>query len=218
MKKTILIIEDHPVYRDALYGLLSLLIADTKIVAVYSIEEAIVMASHIEHVNLILVDLGLPGINGVDAIKYLKEKWPKTEIVVITASDDRREINLALRAGARIIISKSIPSKKIIQVIEKVLRKETLEDNWITDRTTNLSPARCTINLTPRQQETLVLLCKGLPNKEIALRLQVTERTVKMHISSIFLYFGVGNRVHATLAARKLGLDTASVSAQAIIN
>ncbi|MFZ6655192.1 response regulator [Undibacterium sp. TJN19] len=203
-----LIIEDHPIYRDALLIFMRQILGDSLVAAVTSTEEALVQHSMYGSLRLILLDLGLPGMNGAEAIHSLRRHYPAAMIVVVSASEDRREVDAALRAGAKAFISKAVSTDMMAGVVRKILANETLETNWITLRGKQANKEEPLLELTPRQQETLILLCQGLSNKEIGLRLELAEITVKMHVTSIFRVLNVVNRTQAVLAARRLGLYT----------
>lgn len=206
MKKSALIIEDHPIYRDALVVFMRALLGESRVVAVSSTEEGLGCAGNIDDLGLILLDLGLPGMNGVEAVISLRRKCPEAAIIVVSASDDRREAAAALRAGAKAFISKAVSTKIISDVVQKVLAGESLESPWITVTGNQTIGDEPLLMLTPRQRETLVFLCQGYSNKEIGLRLGLAEITVKIHISSIFRALNVVNRTQAALAARRFGL------------
>lgn len=206
MKKSALIIEDHPIYRDALVVFMRALLGESRVVAVSSTEEGLGCAGNIDDLGLILLDLGLPGMNGVEAVISLRRKCPEAAIIVVSASDDRREAAAALRAGAKAFISKAVSTKIISEVVQKVLAGESLESPWITVTGNQTIGDEPLLMLTPRQRETLVFLCQGYSNKEIGLRLGLAEITVKIHISSIFRALNVVNRTQAALAARRFGL------------
>ena len=182
------------------------LMGESNVVAAASTEEGLVRVNRCENLALILLDLGLPGMNGVEAVTSLKRKCPAAAIVVISASDERREVDAVLRAGAMVFVSKTVSTKVIADVVQKILDQVPLESNWITIRGSQSSSDEHSLALTPRQKETLDCLCQGLSNKEIGIRLGLAEITVKMHISSIFRALNVINRTQAVLAARRLGL------------
>ena len=206
MKKSALIIEDHPIYRDALVVFMRALLGESKVVAVSSTEEGLGCAGNIDDLGLILLDLGLPGMNGVEAVISLRRKCPEAAIIVVSASEDRREAAAVLRAGAKAFISKAVSTKIISDVVQKILAGESLESPWITATGNQTIGDEPLLMLTPRQRETLVFLCQGYSNKEIGLRLGLAEITVKIHISSIFRALNVVNRTQAALAARRFGL------------
>ncbi|MCH8621392.1 response regulator transcription factor [Undibacterium sp. TS12] len=208
MNISALIIEDHPIYRDALLLFMRHLLGAAQVAAVTSTEEALAQSASHAGLRLILLDLRLPGMNGVEAICSLRKHYPDAAIVVVSASEDRREVDAALRAGAKAFISKAVSTDLMIEVVRKILANEVLDTNWITLRGKQANKEEPLLALTPRQQETLTLLCQGLSNKEIGLRLDLAEITVKMHVTSIFRVLNVVNRTQAVLAARSLGLYT----------
>lgn len=182
------------------------LLGNSRVMAVSSTEEALSLSGDLDHLALILLDLGLPGMHGVEAVASLHRKFPTTAIIVVSASEDRREVAAVLRAGAKTFISKAVSTKVISEVVEKVLAGKPPESEWITARGNQAVGDEPLLALTPRQRETLVCLCQGLSNKEIGLRLGLAEITVKIHISSIFRALNVVNRTQAVLAARRFGL------------
>lgn len=205
MTKSALIIEDHPIYRDALKTFLRDILGDKNVSAVSSTEQGLTL-DNLENLGLILLDLGLPGMNGVEAITSLRRKCPQAAIIVLSASEDRREISAALRAGAKAFVSKAVSTTVISGIVQKILAGEPLESDWITVRGNQEAGQEQLPELTPRQREALALLCQGLSNKEIGLQLGLAEITVKIHVSSIFRTLGVVNRTQAVLAARRFGL------------
>jgi two-component system, NarL family, nitrate/nitrite response regulator NarL len=206
MTKSALIIEDHPIYRDALTMCLRAILGDENVSAVSSTEQGLTLVGNLENIGLILIDLGLPGMNGVEAINLLQRKCPEAAIVVVSASEDRREISAALRAGAKAFVSKAVSTQVISGVVQKILAAEPLESAWITVRGNQVAGQEQLLGLTPRQREALAFLCQGLSNKEIGQHLGLAEITVKIHVSSIFRALGVVNRTQAVLAARRFGL------------
>lgn len=206
MTKTALIIEDHPMYRDALVVYMNFILGADNVVAAASTEEGLARAVTMNNLALVLLDLGLPGINGAEAVTSLRRKCPAASIVVVSASEDRREVDAVLRAGAKAFISKAVTTEVISEVVKKILDGAPLESTWITARGQKTFNDSSEVVLTPRQREALALLCQGLSNKEIGLRLSLAEITVKIHVSSIFRALAVVNRTQAVLAARRFGL------------
>ena len=207
MNKLALIIEDHPFFSDALSLFLKDQLDCSNVRIAHSIEDVLANCAELDQISLILMDLGLPGLRGVDAVQLLKKKFLSAAIVIISASDDRREIDAVLRAGAKAFISKSIPNVEVKKALQEILSGKELDTQNIScvPGNTDMSPLRSC--LTERQAEVLKLLCLGMSNKEICLRLKVAEVTVKIHISAIFRALGVLNRTQAVLAARRFGYD-----------
>lgn len=201
-----LIVEDHPLFREALLHLLASVVGKDAVCTAGSAEVGLRLADMLPNLELILLDLGLPGLNGADAVAAFRRKRPDVPILVISASDDRQDAGAAFRAGARVFMSKAVSSEVVVEVLQRLLSGAMSGQEWITtghkrDWGDTLLPT-----LTPRQQETLTLLAQGHSNKEIGLRLGLAEITVKMHVSTVFRVLGVTNRTQAALAARRLGL------------
>jgi DNA-binding NarL/FixJ family response regulator len=207
-----LIVEDHPLYRDALMQLARALFGDANAVAASSAEEGLRCAASSLDLRLVLLDPGLPGLNGSEAIAAFRRQYPGAAVIVVSASEDRREAMSALHAGARAFVSKAVSSEVLASAIQRVLSGEMATAEWITPTASEAAGTPPSALLTPRQNEILALLARGHSNKEICLRLELAEVTVKMHVSSIFRTLGVANRTQAVLMARQLGLVTATES------
>jgi DNA-binding NarL/FixJ family response regulator len=210
MPGTALIVEDHPLYRDALTQLLRQIFGPSAVLAASSAEEGLRLAGSAADLKLILLDPGLPGMNGAEALAAFRRARPSVAVIAISASEDRRDASAALRAGAVAFISKAASTEVMSDLVRRVCAGEVGEPIWITATGPGLLAEGSAQQLTPRQLEILTLLCQGHPNKEIGLRLGLAEVTVKMHVSSLFKALGVANRTQAVLAARKLGLHAGS--------
>jgi DNA-binding NarL/FixJ family response regulator len=158
---------------------------------------------------MIMLDLGLPGMSGIEAIKRYVQDFPQVPIVVLSASDDRRMADSALRAGARFFLSKSASIELISDIAKRILSGLSETPQWVTKQADQSSSVNGDICLTQRQRETLTLLSNGYSNKEIGLRMGLAEITIKAHVSAIFRQLGVANRIQAVLAARHLGIEAA---------
>ncbi|MEC5384648.1 response regulator transcription factor [Uliginosibacterium sp. H3] len=201
-----LVVEDHPLYRDALMQLARTLFGDDGAIAANSAEEGLRRAANCPDLCVVLLDQGLPGINGTEAINTFRQKFPEVAVIVVSASEDRREAMSALHAGARAFVSKAVSTEVLASAIQRVLSGEMVTAEWITPTASEAASAPSAALLTPRQSEILTLLARGHSNKEICLRLDLAEATVKMHVSSIFRTLGVANRTQAVLMGRQLGL------------
>lgn len=198
-----LIINAHPLYRDALAQLLTPLLGGGHVRAAGTVQAALQMAGDLADLRLVLLDVGPRLFGGKEAIARVAATCPKVDIVVISASDDRLEATAALRAGAKRVISKTVSTQVMADAIHRALRGDFSGPRWITRTATDLIAAcKAASILTPRQLEIVSLL--HLSNKEIGLRLGVTEITVKTHVSSLFRALGVANRTQAVQALRKL--------------
>ncbi len=206
MTHSALIIEDHPLYRGALILLMQAIVGEAGTVAVNSAEEGFRRLATIADLGVILLDLGLPGLDGIEAIVAFRRLCPAVPIIVVSASDDRQDANRALRAGARVFLSKAASTEILTDIVRRLLAGALVEPEWITATGRRTMGSATDLKLTARQSETLVLLSQGHTNKEIGLRLGLAEITVKVHVSAIFRVLGVVNRTQAVLAARHLGL------------
>lgn len=211
MTQQTLIVEDHPLYRGALIQLMTAIFGPASTVAVSSAEAGLNLLGGLPDLQLIWLDLGLPGLSGIEAIRAFVNARPLVPIIVVSASDDRKEANAALQAGARVFLSKAVSTDIIADVARRAVSGDMLDREWITAN--GMQPVGVTpaLFLTPRQQETLLLLSDGHSNKEIGLRMGVAEITVKVHVSALFRALEVVNRTQAVLAARRMGLCAQAV-------
>jgi DNA-binding NarL/FixJ family response regulator len=210
MPSSALIIDDHPLYRDALVQLLTGMLGEATVRAAGCAEEGLRMESQVPGLRLVLLDFNLPGMSGTEAIGALLGRFPAVDIIAVSASEDRIDATAALRAGARLFISKAVSTDVLADAIQRVLVGEFAGPQWITPTGNSVLEPDAASRLTPRQLEILALL--HLSNKEIGLRLGVAEITVKMHVSSLFRVFGVANRTQAMQAARRLAIQGSAAS------
>jgi DNA-binding NarL/FixJ family response regulator len=206
MSGSALIIDDHPLYREALSQLLRALVGDRNVRTASSAEEGLRIAEQVRDLRIVLMDFGLPGMSGTEAIASVLQRRPDVELITVSASEDRRDAGAALRAGARHFISKAVGTDVLAETIRRVLSGDYSAPEWITPSGAGLLDSADQAPLTPRQLEILSLL--HLPNKEIGLRLGLAEVTVKMHVSAIFRVLEVANRTQAMQAARRLSLGS----------
>jgi two-component system nitrate/nitrite response regulator NarL len=209
MADSILIVEDHPLFRAALIHLVGATLPQAEALAVSSAEEGLRQPGVLARLRLIVLDPGLPGINGAEAIAAFRNACPQAGLVAVSASEDRRDAMAALRAGAIAFVSKAVPTEVLGALLQRVLAGAVEQPEWITPHGTNSLEDENSLALTPRQREILTLLAQGHSNKEIGLRLDLAEITVKMHVSAIFRALNVANRTQAVLVARRLGLTVA---------
>ncbi|HEY4371498.1 MAG TPA: response regulator transcription factor [Burkholderiales bacterium] len=206
MNGSALVVEDHPLYRDALMSLLAPLFGESEIKAASSAEEGLRLAPTMTNLRVILIDPGLPRMNGVEAVSAFYRACPGALVIAVSASDDRREVTAALRAGALVFVSKAVPVEVLRDVVTDALAGRVQSARWIMPDGDHALEGEVLPGLPPRQREVLTLLCQGHSNKEIGLRLNLAETTVKMHVSSIFRALQVASRTQVILAARRLGL------------
>jgi DNA-binding NarL/FixJ family response regulator len=206
MDQSVLVVEDHPLYRSALAHMMAGIVGAAQTIAVNSAEEGLRQLAGLPEPGLILMDMGLPGVTGIEALSAFLRRCPSVPIAVLSASEDRQQAAAVLRAGARIFLSKSVSTETLVAVARQLLAGELGEPRWLTSHGEISVLGNHAVNLTSRQQETLHLLLQGYSNKEIGLRLGLAEITIKTHVSAIFKLLGVINRTQAVLAAQRLGL------------
>jgi two-component system, NarL family, nitrate/nitrite response regulator NarL len=206
MAASALVVEDHPLYRDALRQLLERIFGADRVCAAASAEEGLRQASASPGLRLVLLDPGLPGMNGVEAIVAFRRQCPDAALIAVSASEERRDAMAAFRAGALAFVSKAASTEVLADLVRRAAAGELREPAWVTPAGSAAMAEAPMPDLTQRQVEVLALLCQGHPNKEIGQRLNLAEVTVKMHVSSVFRALGVANRTQAVLEARRRGL------------
>ncbi|MBC7436717.1 MAG: response regulator transcription factor [Bdellovibrionales bacterium] len=205
MDKTVLVVDDHPLFRKALVSLIEEAKICREVIGAASAEEGLSRVRE-NRISLILLDLGLPGAAGVDAIGLFRRTSEAT-IVVVSASEHRQEVNAALRAGAGAVVSKSVSMDTLKDIVTQALAGALPEQKWIRPVGSLVLADEGGRGMTVRQQEIATLLMDGYSNKEIGMRLGVAEITVKTHLTAIFRLLSVVNRTQAVVAIRRLGLD-----------
>lgn len=193
--KHVLIVDDHEIFRRGLRILLSESHAGCRVSDVACLEDAV--GSDLSTPDLVLLDIRLPGMSGLDGIARLKARWPNAVIAVLSSLDGPEAQSEALARGAAAYISKG-------EVSERILRRlESLLDDPVAPA---VEAASRHGHLTPRQSEVLLLLGQGLSNKLIARKLSLSENTVRRHAQDILEHFQVESRSEAVFAARRRGL------------
>lgn len=199
----VLIADDHPLYCDALRAVVPQACPGADIGEAASQEE-VLAAVGARAFDLILLDLNLPGAVGLSCLHALRRMVPATPIVVVSAVGDPKVMQDAIMAGASAFIPKSAASQVLINALKVILAGGTYMPTGIVAALRNADNAAGSSELTLRQRRVLELLSTGLSNKRIARELQISEITVKAHVSAIFRKLGVTNRMQAGLEARRL--------------
>ena len=169
---------------------------------------------------LVLLDIEMPGLNGLDGLTVLKKKWPDAPVVMLSSHTEPETVRSALARGAAAYVSKAEPSERIIAVIDRVLRAQRKDARGpgvdgvasaaadaVADAAARGVPDDGGLSrLTARQCEVLELISEGLSNKVIGRRLDLSENTVRGHVQAVLAHLGVSSRTEAAFAARRRGL------------
>jgi DNA-binding NarL/FixJ family response regulator len=210
----VLIADDQRVVREGLEMLLRLLPGIEVVGSASDGEEAVALAGRLRP-DVVLMDLGMPHCDGVEATRRLRERQPGTHVLVLTTYADDRSVVAALRAGARGFLTKDAGADQIEQALRAVMRGEAAIDPAVQHHVVAAVAAAAGADapgetlpdgLTRREAEVMSLIAAGLSNAEIADRLVITEATVKSHVNHLFGKTGVRDRAQAVAYAYRNGL------------
>jgi two-component system nitrate/nitrite response regulator NarL len=209
----LLVVDDHPIVRDGLAALLGRLGPDTVVLQVGDAVRALAMAVEHADLDIVILDIAMPGMDGLHALSEFGRVRPELPVIVISASEDARDAREALAKGALGYVPKSASQHTLLSAIRLVLDGDLYVPPLILGEPP-LSPALDAWSaavpagsaLTRRQIEVLKQLSQGKSNKSIALELGLSEKTVKAHVTAIFKALNVANRTQAAAAAREAGL------------
>ena len=208
----VLLADDHPVYRDGLAGLLG---ATTDLVVVglaATGREAVELAASLTP-DVVVLDLNMPELNGVDAARQIVGTAPHTAVLILTMYDDDALVFQAIQAGARGYLLKSADPDTVLAAVRSVARGEAIFgaalaqrlSQWFTSMDEHRGPF---VQLTPRENQALNLIARGWGNPAIADRMGVSPKTVRNLVSNIFAKLQVADRAAAIAKARDAGLGT----------
>lgn len=188
----ILLVDDHGLFTEALGGVLRQLAEAVSLVTAASAERAVEVLAAGPEVQLVLLDLGLPGLRGRAALDAVRAAAGGAPVVVVTGTEPGPEALELLRAGARGYVPKRASAAELLSVLRFVLEGGTHVPQVVLS-----TPAAGEAHLTARQREVLALLARGSSNKDIALALGISDATVRVHVSSVMRALGVENRTQA---------------------
>ena len=216
----ILIVDDHPLIREAVRHVLAQLDRDVEVFDAESCPAAAEQIGAHPDLDLVLLDLSLPGSSGLSALESLREQFPAVPVVVLSARDDPGVVVGALDAGAMGFIPKTSSNDLMVSALRLVfsggvyvppqaISNQPHDDHATLERfpeapALGIDPSD--IGLTERQTEVLALLLQGKPNKVICRELNLAEGTVKIHVTAILKALGASNRTQAVIAASRMGL------------
>lgn len=208
----ILIVDDHALFREGLYHVLQELNEQVNILDASDYDGALEYVSTNPDLDLILLDLNMPGKDGFTALDTFTKQYPAMPIVILSASNQLGDIQRALNAGAMGFIPKESTSTVMLNALKLILAGGIYVPPTMAEQINQNLNQRESIgnNLTPRQLQVLRMVVQGHSNKVIAAELNISEATIKMHVTSILRSLGVSNRTQAAMAAEKLGLCNTS--------
>ena len=213
----ILVVDDHSLITDALSVLFLDLDPQAEVITTRTAESALQLQQQNLDLDLVVLDLGLPGVSGTSLLEAMVAQAPEMKILVLSGQQDQRNVMRVLQLGAAGFVPKSMASETLLSAVKFVLSggvyipADLLEEvnrsgMFATpDRPREAGTSR--IELTERQEQVLQLLARGAPIKIICRELGLSEGTVKTHVTAIYRAFNASNRTEALLAARRHGYD-----------
>jgi DNA-binding NarL/FixJ family response regulator len=207
----ILIVDDHPLFIEALEQVIQATFPDAAVSKASSIEMARGVLDKENRVELVLLDLSMPGTRGLEGVIELRRRYPKLPIVVVSALEDPRIISEVMQCGAAGFISKSTRGGDLSRALQDVMEGSVVLPKGY-QPPAEVSPssdlAARIATLTPQQVRVLQMLRQGLLNKQIAFELDVGETTIKAHVSEILRKLKVNSRTQAVIEAAKIDFDS----------
>jgi len=217
---SVLIVDDHPLFRDGLQKALERE-DDLQVVGTCDDGERALIAARTLRPDVILLDINLPGMNGIQVSRQLKSERPAVAVVVLTAYHDSQQVLHAMRAGASAYCVKDVTPERLVRIIHDAIHGYYIVDNermdtqalehWIDANVEAIAGGYAAdsnehfVPLSPREMEILEFVTHGLSNKEIATRLRISQQTVKNHMTSILKKLNVQDRTQAAVTALRHG-------------
>jgi DNA-binding NarL/FixJ family response regulator len=217
----VVIVDDHPLFRAALISAVCAACPTGEFFEADSVATLFDTLERQPRVDLLLLDLNLPGAHGFSALAYLRGAYPELPVVIVSALDDPTTVQQAMAFGAQGFLSKSANADSICASVRAVLRGDIVTPagyrgsggTGLPDHAA-LEVAERLAQLTPQQFRVFSKLCSGRLNKQIAYELQITEATVKAHMTAIMRKLGAANRTQTALLAARLTLNPDEIKAQ----
>ena len=213
MLRTAIIADDDEFFRLALAALLSRNLDFTRVIETMSLDEALARLSECPEADLALFDLKMPGMESAASIGAVRECFPTVKAVVVSASSDRRDVLLALEAGAHGYVPKTASAAELVRALGMILDGGIYVPSFLADVAKSEATPSCVarresagsdVSLTRRQRDVLALIVEGRSNKEIALALDLSEGTVKVHVAALLRLLGVSNRSGAAVVGLRI--------------
>lgn len=216
--KKFLVADDHPLFREAMLSALQQIVgSDMVLREASSLDETMAAIEAEPEIDLLLFDLKMPGSAGLSGLLTLRKRFPKVPVLVISAIDESRVVNDVLRYGAVGFIPKSFSKPMLVEAIERTLAGDIFVPEDLDTSESEQSDEELEANheqmaerlatLTPAQLRVLELISEGMLNKQIAYELDISETTVKAHVSAILRKLNVVSRTQAVIVARALSYE-----------
>src|ERR687898_848337 len=208
----VLIADDHPLFREGMRGRLDR-VADVAVVGEAASGEEAVELAHELKPHVVLMDIKMPGLNGIEATREILRANPRVGVLMLTMFEDNDSVFAAMRAGAKGYLLKDSGGEGVVHAIRAVASGEAVFGPGVAERIIGFfsaprtaAPQRAFPELTQREEEVLSLVAQGKSNQQIARRLFVSLKTVRNHVSNILLKLQVADRAQAVIRARDAGM------------
>lgn len=222
---SLLVADDHPLFRDALQAVIRGGLADTRLLEADSLAAAMAHIEAHDTLDLLLLDLSLPDADGLEGLKTLRSAFPWLPVAIVSAHQERQLVLDTITQGAVGYIPKSTPGEQLLSALEQILQGQLYLPADIMRRpTAQRAPAAASVSsstalqdverpgrlprLTDKQLDVLSCMSQGMSNKQIARELTIAETTVKTHVSAILRKLGASSRVHAIVLASEEDLSS----------
>jgi DNA-binding NarL/FixJ family response regulator len=204
-----IVADDHPMVRDALALALRAAFPKAEVALAGTLDEASAAIAARPDVDLVILDLDMPGMQGLAGVSALRASYPSAPLVIVSATRNAAAMRQAVEMGAAGFIPKSAPMEAIIASVRAVMRGEIVLPPSAGDAlsSTDADLATRAARMTPQQHRVFALMAEGKPNKIIAYDMQIGEATVKAHVTEILRKMGVHSRTQAIVLAQRLALD-----------
>lgn len=214
----VLVVDDHPLVRDAMSGILADLAGSLEIIEAADCAAGLAVARTHPDIDLVLLDLDLPGSRRFEALDRFRSEHPTLPVVILSMHRDRQSVREAIQRGAMGFITKASPKEVIASAARLVLSggvylppealaEEEPGDADAAEATSPVPRSVADLGLTPRQGQVLALIMQGKSNKEICRDLGLADRTVKVHVTAVLTALRVSSRTKAVVVAGRLGLN-----------
>ena len=212
MAQTIIVADDHPLFRAALKQAVTQAVPDANTLEVDSIKALQAAIEANPDADLVLLDLNMPGAHGFSGLVFMRGQYPGLPVVVVSGSEELQVMRRSIDYGASGFIPKSAPLPTITRAIQDVLKGDVWLPEGAADKIESMHSdatdfSEKLASLTPQQFRVLGMLAEGLLNKQIAYDLDVSEATIKAHITAVFRKLGVRNRTQAVIAIQQMEID-----------